>query len=75
VIGDKDPEDAYDAGDPPKVRLEVLGRVLEDLRAAEFSDRREIRRLDALRLLRNLANDVDELLARAVELTIDFENL
>ena len=51
VIGDKDPEDAYDAGDPPAVRLEVLERIVASLQAID--DRRELRRDDALRLVDN----------------------
>lgn len=75
MIGDKDPEDAYDAGDPPAVRLAVIERVLEDLRTAEPGDRRELRHLDALRLLRNLAADIDELRARLDTLRDAFEDL
>lgn len=48
-FGDFDPEDAYDADDPPHVRLAVIARIVADLRAR--SDRHELRRLDALRLL------------------------
>jgi hypothetical protein len=51
AIGDKDPEDAYDAGDPPTVRLEVLERVVASLQVAD--DRRELRRQDALRVVDN----------------------
>jgi hypothetical protein len=57
MIGDKDPEDAYDAGDPPGVRLAVLERVVADLRARD-DGRREARRVDALRLLANLERDL-----------------
>jgi hypothetical protein len=53
VIGDIDPEDAYDVDDPPDVRLSVLERVLLDLRRRD-DDRREGRRRDALRVARNL---------------------
>jgi hypothetical protein len=36
TFGDSDPEDAYDAGDPPEVRLLVLSRVFAYLRAHPF---------------------------------------
>lgn len=75
MIGDKDPEDAYDAGDPPAARLAVIERVLEDLRTAELGDRRELRRIEALRVLRNLAADIDELRARVDVLRDAFEDL
>jgi hypothetical protein len=55
MIGDIDPEDAYDADDPPEVRLAVLERVLLDLRRR--SDRRAARRVDALRVARNLERE------------------
>ena len=52
LIGDLDPEDAYDAGDPPDLRIAVLRRVAEDLRDNPADDgRRNFRRLDALRLV------------------------
>jgi hypothetical protein len=50
VIGDKDPEDAYDAGDPPAVRLAVLERVADALEAGD-DGRREVRRVDAMRVV------------------------
>jgi hypothetical protein len=55
VIGDVDPEDAYDAGDPVGVRLAVLERIVVAL--YESTDRRESRRVDALRLVRNLGEE------------------
>ena len=42
VIGDNDPEDAYDATDPLPVRLEVLARVAGAL--DDDPDRRDVRR-------------------------------
>lgn len=75
MIGDNDPEDAYDAEDPPHLRLGVISRVVEDLRATEFSDRRELRRLDALRLLRNLEAVLGVDLLRAQELRDELETL
>lgn len=53
-IGDLDPEDAYDAGDPPGTRLAVIGRIAESLQACDHDDpRRGFRIIDALRLLDN----------------------
>ena len=51
---DKDPEDAYDATDPPSVRLDVLERIVADLEADVGDPRFEARRRDALRLVANL---------------------
>lgn len=53
MIGDHDPEDAYDAGDPLGERLRVIGRIVDDLRHST-DQRRELRRADALRLLDNI---------------------
>jgi len=53
MIGDKDPEDAYSADDPPGSRLRVLERVVDDLRAAPHPYRRD----DALRLVVNMEPD------------------
>ena len=54
MIGDHDPEDAYDASDPPAMCLAVLERVVADLEADPAEPRREFRILDALRLVRVL---------------------
>ena len=53
MIGDIDPEDAYDADDPPHVRLKVLEEVVASL--VDDDVRRETRRVDALRVVVNLA--------------------
>lgn len=50
MIGDKDPEDAYDAGDPIDVRLTVLERILDSLRD-DRDERHHARRADALRVI------------------------
>ena len=58
MIGDDDPEDAYDASDPLAVRLTVLARV-----AATLDDdpaRRAHRRDDLRRLLVAIADELDE---------------
>ena len=73
MIGDHDPEDAYDAGDPPDVRLGVIGRVVDSLRAS--SDRRDVRRFDALRLLDNLEHEPGVDLLRVHELRDDLQEL
>jgi hypothetical protein len=54
-FGDKQPEDAYDATDPPDVRLEVLERVVDSLEELDVGPARLVRRDDALRLVANLA--------------------
>lgn len=55
MIGDKDPEDAYDAGDPVPVQVDVLIRVVDHLQDVETDGARlELRRVDALRLVANL---------------------
>lgn len=56
MIGDKDPEDAYDVVDPPNVRLEILERVVADLRARD-DGRNAFRRTDALRLVDRLRDE------------------
>lgn len=47
-IGDFDPEDQWDDGDPTDVKLDILERVVQLLRLQEG------RRLDALRLVAKL---------------------
>jgi hypothetical protein len=56
-FGDKDPEDAWDDGDPTRVKLAILERVVDELRANR-DDRRVARRDDALRLVRKLATEM-----------------
>jgi len=51
VIGDADPEDAYDAGDPISERLAVLVAVVEGIREETDDARRARRRLDAIRVV------------------------
>lgn len=60
MIGDKDPEDAYDATDPIPVRLLVLIRVLLALEDESDVLRRDRRRVDVARLLVNVARDLDD---------------
>ena len=53
MIGDTDPEDQYDAGDPPEERLRILEKIVNSIERAE--DGRELTRArDALRVLGNL---------------------
>jgi hypothetical protein len=56
VWGDKDPEDAWDDGDPPAVKLAILERVVASVRSelAHTPHRAEARRIDALRLVTKL---------------------
>ena len=72
-FGDFDPEDAYDAGDPLRLRVAVLRRIVEHLRDERDERRRERRRLDALRLLDNLDDEVGDLVPALVELRGDLE--
>ena len=58
MIGDSDPEDAYDATDPPHIRLAVIARVFQELYGSNDT-RRQFRYLDALRLLRNTLADLE----------------
>jgi hypothetical protein len=55
MIGDKDPEDAWDDGDPVHVRLALLVRIVAGIAADGDVSRAERRRLDALRLIRKVA--------------------
>lgn len=54
-FGDKDPEDAYDAGDPIPVRLGILERVVIALYTQPDDGRHGHRRDDALRVLAEIA--------------------
>jgi len=60
-IGDIDPEDAYDSGDPLRLRVAVLRRIVEHLRDNPDDGRKLTRKLEALRLLDNLDNEVGDL--------------
>jgi hypothetical protein len=53
VLGDIDPEDAWDDGDPIDDKIVILDRVLAQLRQRS-DDRHEARRANALRLLGKL---------------------
>jgi len=64
MIGDADPEDEYDAGDPIDVRIAVLERVAEELAELDAPGRRA----DALRVLFNLEDDVSGRLLRLRDL-------
>lgn len=55
VILDKDPEDAWDDGDPVDVRLALLVRIVAAIAVDGDISRAERRRLDALRLIRKVA--------------------
>jgi hypothetical protein len=58
VIGDLEPEDAYDAGDPVAVRLGVIIRILAAIPDDPDPERAERRRRNVRRLLLNIAEDV-----------------
>jgi hypothetical protein len=60
VIGDHDPEDTYDAGDPIAVRLDVLTRAVTALRAAPNDNRRDGRRDDLLRVIARFRSELGD---------------
>ena len=72
-FGDKDPEDAYDTGDPPARNLGILEPVIDDLAADQTDPRFPYRRDDALRLVLNLERrpGVDLLRLRAIRDTLE----
>lgn len=55
--GDSDPEDAWDESDPPDVKLDVLKRIVESIKANP-DHRQQGRRKDAARLAVKM-NDLD----------------
>ena len=60
-FGDLDPEDAYDVGDRPGDRLDVLHKVVAALEALPVDDvRRGFRISDALRLIDNIPHHRQE---------------
>lgn len=62
MYGDTEPEDAYDASDPPKVRLRNIIRRLALLRSDVdyvFGERHELRLREAIDDLETLIGDVD----------------
>jgi hypothetical protein len=67
TFGDFDPEDAWDDGDPDDDKLDILERVVDDLRQRR-DGRFESRRRDALRLVAKLArSERAERIRRALE--------
>lgn len=60
MIGDVDPEDAYDAGDPHPVRLAVIARAAASIDADPDRDRAGRRRVELARLLRRIADELAE---------------
>jgi len=72
-FNDFDPEDAYDVEDDPETRLEVLERVVADLRSRRLDGRFEGRRIDALRVIRNFLNERTNLEDRLYELKTELE--
>ena len=51
TFGDWDPEDGYDADDPPARRLTVIARILDDLAASPDDARFAVRLAGVRRLL------------------------
>ena len=58
MIGDFDPEDGYDAGDPIRERIATLIEIVEGIREELDSARRARRRLDALRVVDVFADEL-----------------
>lgn len=58
--GDTEPEDVYDGGDPPDIRLSVLARVIAALAADPDADRRARRRRAAVERIRQVADQVSQ---------------
>jgi hypothetical protein len=56
-FGDFDPEDAYDVGDSPEIRLTVIRKVINDLRALRADPRFENRRADMRRVIADFLNE------------------
>ena len=74
MIGDKDVEDAYDAGDPLDVRIAVLQRVVDSLRYPR-DERTDARRDDALRVVLVVLNELRYHRRRIDRLRNDLEEL
>lgn len=56
-FNDFDPEDAYDVEDDPEMRLQVLEKVVADLRSRRLDNRFDGRKQDALRVITNFLNE------------------
>lgn len=75
MIGDIDPEDAYDSGDPIDVRLGVLERTVLDLSRRRNEPRFEARRTDARRVLLALAAELDDFRLHAADVLDTLDGL
>lgn len=60
TFGDKDPEDAYDASDPVDQRLALVVRILSSIADERDVIRAERRRIDVLRILTNIAEELGD---------------
>ena len=58
MIGDHDPEDAYDASDPIPTRLFVIGEIIDALDREPDPARRRARRAEVVRILAALTAEV-----------------
>jgi hypothetical protein len=74
VISDKDPEDAYDAGDPFAARVDVIERVVNSLRGRR-DQRTDARRDDMLRVVLVLLDELRYHRRRVDRLRNDLEEL
>ena len=75
TFGDLDPEDSYDAGDPLRLRVAILRRIVAALRDGPDDGRRDHRRRDALRLLDNLERDTDDLVPALEQIRAELESV
>lgn len=74
-FGDFDPEDAWDDGDADVLKLGVLTRVVAALRAEPDDPRRELRRVDALRLAAKVNAEWADRLDRLTAIRSELERL
>jgi hypothetical protein len=74
-FGDLDPEDAYDVGDSPEIRLTVIRKVIADLRNLRADPRFENRRADMRRVIADFLNEHTDFQSELEDLRDDLEAL
>lgn len=57
-FGDSDPEDVWDDGDPVPARVFLLARIVTAIEADPDLDRQVRRRIEVVRLLRKVADEL-----------------
>ena len=75
LFGDSDPEDAWDDGDPVRVRLAILERILDHLREHEEDERRAVRKGIALGLIVGMVHELQEDTKRLKRIRAAFDKL